>query len=72
MVMSTIRWYRKKYNKKEPTTAAVTNPITKEHIPLKEKSLVMLGPTETKSCKKYIYKMTVYIHFTRDLPIMLA
>ena len=51
--MTTNRWYRKKYNKKDPALAAVTNPITKEHIPLKEKSSVMLGPTETKSCKKY-------------------
>ena len=55
---TTNRWYRKKYNKKDPALAEVTNPITKEHIPLKEKSSVMLGPTETKSCKRYIYTIT--------------
>ncbi|XP_065917231.1 uncharacterized protein [Dysidea avara] len=49
IVIIALLWYRKKYNKKDPALAAVTNPITKEHIPLKEKSSVMLGPTETKS-----------------------
>jgi len=50
--MTAHRWYKKKYSKKQPTTtSSVPNPITKEDIPLKEKSSIMLGPTETKSCK---------------------
>jgi len=64
MVITTNRWYRKKYNKPQPSTAPVANPITTEHIPLKEKGFAALGPTETKSCKKSFTPLLARVYCT--------